>query len=62
MFELVSKYTPSVDQKRAIEQLVDGIKKDKRHQVLLGATGTGKTFSWFTYSLFSLKRPEYNRG
>ncbi len=45
MFELVSKYTPSVDQKRAIEQLVDGIKKDKRHQVLLGATGTGKTFT-----------------
>ena len=45
MFELVSKYTPSVDQKRAIKQLVDGIKKDKRHQVLLGATGTGKTFT-----------------
>ena len=45
MFELVSKYTPSVDQKRAIEQLVEGIKKDKRHQVLLGATGTGKTFT-----------------
>ena len=45
MFELVSKYAPSVDQKRAIEKLVEGIKKDKRHQVLLGATGTGKTFT-----------------
>ena len=31
-FKLVSKYTPSVDQKRAIEKLVEGIKKDKRHQ------------------------------
>lgn len=45
MFELISKYTPSIDQKKAIEKLVKGIKENKRHQVLLGATGTGKTFT-----------------
>ena len=45
MFELVSKYTPSRDQKKAIEELVKGIKENKRYQVLLGATGTGKTFT-----------------
>ena len=44
MFKLVSNYTPSGDQPQAIEQLVDGIEKDEKHQVLLGATGTGKTF------------------
>jgi len=45
MFELVSKYKPSGDQPNAIKKLVDGIKKGKKHQVLLGATGTGKTFT-----------------
>jgi len=45
MFELVSKYTPSGDQPQAIKTLVDGIQKGKKHQVLLGATGTGKTFT-----------------
>ena len=45
MFELVSKYTPSGDQPKAIEQLVEGINQGKKHQVLLGATGTGKTFT-----------------
>lgn len=45
MFDLQSKYTPSVDQEKAIKELVEGIKKNKRHQVLLGATGTGKTFT-----------------
>ncbi len=45
MFDLQSKYTPSRDQKRAIDKLVEGIKENKRHQVLLGATGTGKTFT-----------------
>lgn len=42
MFELVSKYKPSGDQPQAIKQLVDGVKKGKKAQVLLGATGTGK--------------------
>ena len=45
MFELISKYQPSGDQPRAIEKLVQGIKEGKKEQVLLGATGTGKTFT-----------------
>lgn len=45
MFKLVSKYEPSGDQPQAIEKLVAGIKEGKRDQVLLGATGTGKTFT-----------------
>ena len=45
MFELVSNYKPSGDQPQAIEQLVKGIKEGKKEQVLLGATGTGKTFT-----------------
>ena len=44
-FELVSKYKPSGDQPKAINELVDGIQNDKKYQVLLGATGTGKTFT-----------------
>lgn len=43
--ELVSKYQPSGDQPTAIVQLVDGIESGVREQVLLGATGTGKTFT-----------------
>ena len=45
MFELVSKFKPSGDQPQAIEKLVEGIKEGKKEQVLLGATGTGKTFT-----------------
>lgn len=45
MFELVSKYKPSGDQPQAIKELVDGINEGKKEQVLLGATGTGKTFT-----------------
>lgn len=45
MFDLVSKFEPSGDQPEAIEELVDGIKSGKKNQVLLGATGTGKTFT-----------------
>ncbi len=45
MFELVSKYKPSGDQPKAIKELVKGIKEGKKEQVLLGATGTGKTFT-----------------
>ena len=44
-FELVSKFTPTGDQPNAINQLVDGIHNNKKIQVLLGATGTGKTFT-----------------
>ena len=45
MFELVSKFSPSGDQPKAIKALVEGIKNGKKEQVLLGATGTGKTFT-----------------
>ena len=44
-FELVSKYKPQGDQPDAIKKLVEGIKNGKKHQTLLGATGTGKTFT-----------------
>ena len=45
MFELVSNYTPSGDQPKAIKELVKGLNEGKKEQVLLGATGTGKTFT-----------------
>ena len=45
MFELVSKYKPSGDQPKAINDLVSKIQEGKKEQVLLGATGTGKTFT-----------------
>ncbi|GJM75359.1 hypothetical protein HMSSN036_75750 [Paenibacillus macerans] len=44
-FELVSEFTPQGDQPEAVRQLVEGIRAGKRHQTLLGATGTGKTFT-----------------
>ncbi|MDD4123819.1 MAG: DEAD/DEAH box helicase family protein, partial [Bacilli bacterium] len=44
-FELVSKYVPKGDQPKAIEELIAGIENGKKSQVLLGATGTGKTFT-----------------
>lgn len=45
VFELVSKYSPQGDQPAAIEKIVEGINEGKRYQTLLGATGTGKTFT-----------------
>ncbi|TWI59979.1 excinuclease ABC subunit UvrB [Halalkalibacter nanhaiisediminis] len=44
-FELVSPYKPEGDQPEAIRKLVEGIQKGEKHQTLLGATGTGKTFT-----------------
>jgi len=44
-FELVSPYEPSGDQPKAIKELVKRVKENQRHQTLLGATGTGKTFT-----------------
>ena len=44
-FELVSDYKPMGDQPTAIKELVQGLKDHKKYQVLLGATGTGKTFT-----------------
>jgi excinuclease ABC subunit B len=44
-FELVSEFQPSGDQPQAIEKLVKGLNENKKHQVLLGVTGSGKTFT-----------------
>lgn len=44
-FKLITEYSPSGDQPQAIAELVDGINQNKRYQVLLGVTGSGKTFS-----------------
>ncbi|WP_079578930.1 excinuclease ABC subunit UvrB [Ligilactobacillus acidipiscis] len=44
-FELVSKYQPTGDQPQAIDELTTGIKNGEKAQILLGATGTGKTFT-----------------
>ncbi len=44
-FDLVSKYQPTGDQPEAIKELTQGIEAGKKAQVLLGATGTGKTFT-----------------
>jgi excinuclease ABC subunit B len=44
-FELISNYKPAGDQPQAISELINGIKTDEKHQVLLGVTGSGKTFT-----------------
>ncbi|HEY5983847.1 MAG TPA: excinuclease ABC subunit UvrB [Anaerolineales bacterium] len=45
MFKLQAPFVPTGDQPEAIAQLIEGVRSGKRHQVLLGATGTGKTFT-----------------
>lgn len=54
-FELVSSYEPSGDQPKAIAELLDGLKRGDKHQVLLGVTGSGKT-----YTMSNIIK-EYNR-
>ena len=44
-FEIISKFKPTGDQPTAIKELVEGLEQGKKLQVLLGATGTGKTFT-----------------
>lgn len=55
-FQLVSQYEPEGDQPQAIRKLTDGINKGKKHQTLLGATGTGKTFT-MSNLIKEVKRP-----
>jgi excinuclease ABC subunit B len=55
-FQLVSSFTPSGDQPRAIEQLVQGLNDGAQHQVLLGVTGSGKTFT-MAQVIAELNRP-----
>ena len=45
MFKLHSNFKPTGDQPKAIEELTNGINEGKKHQVLLGVTGSGKTFT-----------------
>jgi excinuclease ABC subunit B len=45
VFELVASYQPAGDQPQAIAKLTDGLLSSARHQVLLGVTGSGKTFT-----------------
>ena len=55
-FNLQSKYQPNGDQPAAIAELVEGLKVNKKHQTLLGATGTGKTFT-ISNVIQQVKRP-----
>lgn len=55
-FQLVSDFKPMGDQPRAIEQLVEGVNKGHQHQTLLGATGTGKTFT-IAHAVQILQKP-----
>src|SRR4030043_684714 len=45
MFKIVSKFKPTGDQPEAIKKLVENLKAGEKHQVLLGVTGSGKTFT-----------------
>ncbi|MBW7455273.1 excinuclease ABC subunit UvrB [Paenibacillus sepulcri] len=56
LFDLQSEYTPQGDQPEAIRQLLEGIKEGKMHQTLLGATGTGKTYT-IANTIAQLNRP-----
>ncbi len=55
-FSIVSDFAPKGDQPQAIRQLVDGVRRGHRHQVLLGVTGSGKTFTMANV-IAELKRP-----
>ncbi|WP_410770706.1 excinuclease ABC subunit UvrB [Fontibacillus sp. BL9] len=55
-FDLISEFSPQGDQPAAVEQLVEGVKMGKKHQTLLGATGTGKTFT-IAHTIARLGRP-----
>ena len=55
-FNLVSAYEPAGDQPQAIQALIDGLKKGERNQVLLGVTGSGKTFT-MAHIIKQMKRP-----
>ncbi len=56
IFQLRSEFMPQGDQPRAIKDLVEGVKAGKRHQTLLGATGTGKTYT-IANAIAELNRP-----
>ena len=53
-YKLVSDFKPTGDQPQAIEQLKNGILAGERYQTLMGVTGSGKTFTMWFSSMFSL--------
>ena len=55
-FEVVSSYSPQGDQPAAIAKLVDGVNQGKKAQVLMGVTGSGKTFT-MAHVIAALNRP-----
>ncbi len=55
-FEITREYTPKGDQPKAIEQLTEGVRRGLKHQVLLGATGTGKTLT-MAHIIQNVQRP-----
>src|SRR5688572_4360003 len=55
-FELVSEFQPAGDQPQAIEELVEGLERGDREQVLLGVTGSGKTFT-MAHVIARMQRP-----
>ncbi|MDY6991173.1 MAG: excinuclease ABC subunit UvrB [Pseudomonadota bacterium] len=55
-FHLHADYQPTGDQPRAIEQLLEGLKQNQQHQILLGVTGSGKTFS-IAHVIQTVQRP-----
>ena len=55
-FEVISEYIPRGDQPQAIKQLAEGIDKGHKFQTLLGATGTGKTFT-IAHLIQQVQRP-----
>ena len=55
-FKLVSDFSPKGDQPKAIEALTRGIRSGKKHQVLLGVTGSGKTFT-MAHVLAAVQKP-----
>ena len=55
-FEIVSSFEPAGDQPQAIEQLIQGVHEEKKDQVLLGVTGSGKTFT-IAHLIQSVQRP-----
>ncbi|RJE85705.1 excinuclease ABC subunit UvrB [Paenibacillus sp. 1011MAR3C5] len=56
LFQIQSEYSPQGDQPKAIKELVEGVRAGKRHQTLLGATGTGKTYT-IANAIQELNRP-----
>src|SRR5437764_11905694 len=56
MFQLVTNFQPQGDQPQAIQKLVRGIQKNQKEQVLLGATGTGKTFTMANI-IYQIQKP-----